>query len=46
MNDVRVLKFVLKDKGINFPGEGTGLSSTNMESHKITSTPTLYGISV
>jgi hypothetical protein len=46
MNDVRDLKFVLKDKGINFFGEGRGLSSTNMESHKITSTPTLCGISV
>ena len=45
-SDVRVPKFVFKDKHINFPGEGSGLSFTDTENHKITNTPTLYGSSV
>ena len=33
-----------KGKALNFPNEGSSSPSANIENHRITSTPTLYGI--
>jgi hypothetical protein len=37
MSNTRVLKFAFREKGVSFPGEGTGLSFTNIERNIIIS---------